>query len=357
MRPLRANQAGSCTARPIRPVQTANINTPYDAGIYLLPSAIAASGSATPADLKLIVNDPLYDEQTPRAVAPYATVFAGSTQPYAYPEYANPGDSAHGLPANSPFGLIGSSSLTYRDTNPRPSPAGSDPDPFNTTHEFLYNWVHQGADAGVYNDSNIYAVRILSFEPSTDRTYPNGSQNFYSVGTERMRILGEIPVRKTNSTGALDTSFLARVPANIPLTFQTLDQNGMVLNMAQTWHQVRPGEERYNCGGCHAHSKPPIPFNTTVAGQPGFVPAQLGLQATLLQVTQLNGNPTAAAQSAPQVTYEYMRDIQPILQNRCANCHLDDTTHGMLNLHDDGTTLNCNGGWWPGTLLPAGDRR
>jgi hypothetical protein len=94
-----------------------NINTPYDAGIYLLPSAIAASGSATPADLKLIVNDPLYDEQTPRAVAPYAAVFAGSTQPYAYPEYANPGDSAHGLPANSPFGLIGSSSLTYRDTN------------------------------------------------------------------------------------------------------------------------------------------------------------------------------------------------------------------------------------------------
>jgi len=326
-----------------------NINTPYDAGIYLLPSAIAASGSLTPADLKLIVNDPAYDEQCPRAVVPYSAVFAGSTQPYAYPEYANPGDNGHGLAPNSPFGLIGSSSLTYRDTNARPGPYG--PDPFNYPGEFQYNWGHQGADAGVYSDSDIYAVRIVTFEPSTDRTYPNGSPNFYNVGTERMRILGEIPARKTNAKGKLDTSFLARVPANIPLTFQTLDRNGMVLNMAQTWHQVRPGEKRYDCGGCHAHSKPPIPFNTTLAGQPGFMPTQLGLQTPLLQVTQLNGNPATAAQAVPQVTYEYMRDILPIIQNRCAGCHLDDTTDASLNLHADGTILNCNGGWYPGTYF------
>ena len=43
-------------------------------------------------------------------------------------------------------------------------------------------------------------------------------------------------------------------------TFQTLDKNGMVLNMAQTWHQVRPGEVRNDCGGCHAHSQKPTDF-------------------------------------------------------------------------------------------------
>ena len=32
-------------------------------------------------------------------------------------------------------------------------------------------------------------------------------------------------------------------------------RNGLVLNMAQTWHQVRPGEVRTDCGGCHAHSQ------------------------------------------------------------------------------------------------------
>ena len=55
--------------------------------------------------------------------------------------------------------------------------------------------------------------------------------------------------------GNPDTSFLAKIPADTPFTFQTLDSDGMVLNMAQTWHQVRPGEMRNDCGGCHAHSQ------------------------------------------------------------------------------------------------------
>ena len=80
---------------------------------------------------------------------------------------------------------------------------------------------------------------------------------------ERHRILGEIPLRKTDGRGQTvldpegnpDTSFLAKIPADTPFTFQTLDRNGMVLNMAQTWHQVRPGESRTDCGGCHAHAQ------------------------------------------------------------------------------------------------------
>ena len=57
--------------------------------------------------------------------------------------------------------------------------------------------------------------------------------------------------------GNPDTSFLAKIPADVGFTFQTLDKHGMVLNMAQTWHQVRPGEVRVDCGGCHAHSQKP----------------------------------------------------------------------------------------------------
>ena len=53
-------------------------------------------------------------------------------------------------------------------------------------------------------------------------------------------------------------------------TFQTLDKNGMVLNMAQTWHQVRPGEIRNDCGGCHAHSQKPTLFENTAAARPDY---------------------------------------------------------------------------------------
>ena len=44
----------------------------------------------------------------------------------------------------------------------------------------------------------------------------------------------------------------------------------MVLNMAQTWHQVRPGEIRNDCGGCHAHSQKPTDFKQTAAAKPDY---------------------------------------------------------------------------------------
>lgn len=89
-----------------------------------------------------------------------------------------------------------------------------------------------------------------------------------------------IPVRKfagenqpLDPDGNPDTSFLAKIPADVAFTFQTIDKRGMVLNMSQTWHQLRPGEIRTNCGGCHAHSQkpthfasPPLPNPTTKFG-------------------------------------------------------------------------------------------
>ena len=116
-------------------------------------------------------------------------------------------------------------------------------------------------------------------EPNTHRSYgPNEGRQFESHASERLRILGEIPLRKTGPGGAPildaegnpDTSVLLKIPADTPFTFQTLDRNGMVLNMAQTWHQVRPGEMRADCGGCHAHSQSPLAFEGTAAAQPGL---------------------------------------------------------------------------------------
>jgi hypothetical protein len=123
----------------------------------------------------------------------------------------------------------------------------------------------------------------------------------------------------------------------------------MVLNMAQTWHQVSPGEVRQDCGGCHAHSKDPLDFRTTVAGQPGYQPTDLALQTPLLRLAKLNDSPTTTTRPVPQVTLEYGRDIRPILSQRCAGCHLSDAADGELNLHADATAVSCNNRAWPGT--------
>src|SRR5262249_51927295 len=130
-------------------------------------------------------------------------------------------------------------------------------------HDTSFNWTVQGADAGLYSNDEIHAIRIVALEPTSDVRAPGG-RTFYNHAKDRMRILGELPVRKFNGDkqpldpdGTPDTSSLARIPADIAWTFQTLDRHGMVLNSSQTWHQLRPGEIRHDCGGCHAHSQKP----------------------------------------------------------------------------------------------------
>src|SRR5262249_58468972 len=82
--------------------------------------------------------------------------------------------------------------------------------------------------------------------------------------------------------GNPDTVSRAKIPADIAWTFQTLDKDGMLLNMAQTWHQLRPGEVRNDCGGCHAHSQKPTAFKDTYAARPDYVPFDLTQQTPLL---------------------------------------------------------------------------
>src|SRR5262249_1979613 len=118
------------------------------------------------------------------------------------------------LPEGTPFGLVGTSSLYKRESYPggrvpkngvtAAYRGGNDPwkglDPFTTHGNGMpLNWHNQGADAGLYTNNDIHAIRILVQEPTTDRhrgSYPRDGRLFYNHAQERLRILGEIPVRK-----------------------------------------------------------------------------------------------------------------------------------------------------------------
>jgi hypothetical protein len=280
-------------------------NVPYyDGGIYVLKGGTPI---AHPSQLMLVKNDPAYNEQQPRALVSYRTIY-GIDEPATLPWLT----TDQRLMPGEPFGLVGTSSLIKRDTD------GANP---------KSNWLWQGANAGAYTDDDIYAIRILAMEPTSHLSYglkafgnkkeswfdnlPNGN---YSA--ERLRILGEIPVRKTDDAGAPildpegnpDTSFLVKIPADVPFTFQTLDRHGMVLNMAQTWHQVRPGEVRNDCGGCHAHAHKPLAFEGTAASKPDYIVQDLAEITPLL-----TPEGTVEQHTSGAVDIEFKRDIQPIL--------------------------------------------
>ena len=321
------------------------VNTPrYDAGLYLIADAQPVWSPDALIELK---NDPLYNEAWPRPVVPYSAIH-GMAEPAELEWLPNDGSVDDRLPAGTPHGLVGSSSVYKRESFPGKGVAAFDGlDPFNTSQNGASsNWTYQGADAGRYDNSDIWAVRLLAMEPNTDRRYgPNASEldgsDFHSHANERLRILGEIPLRKFDAQGQPildpegnpDTSFLVKIPADTPFTFQTLDRDGMVLNMAQTWHQVRPGEKRADCGGCHAHSQQPLSFAATAAAQPDYPVYDLSTVTPLISGDGA-GQPTLDEVDARLIDVEFYQDIRPLLQRSCVQCHNASQNAGNLNLND-----------------------
>ncbi|AWB68315.1 hypothetical protein C2869_18720 [Saccharobesus litoralis] len=329
------------------PVNKLNRPTPWpavDSGIYVIRSGAPVTEMG---QLELIKNDPNFNEVWPRAVVSYQQIY-GVPEPQQLDWLPNDGSLNAALPEGTPYGLIGSSSFYKRETYPgftRGTNHWDGLDVFNTSqNNSTSNWFTQGADAGKYSDSDIWAVRILAMEPNSDKGYGPKSHHrndtfFYNHANEKLRILGEIPLRKFNADGSPvldpegnpDTSFLAKIPADTPFTFQTIDKNGATLNMAQTWHQVRPGEVRNDCGGCHAHSQQPLKFENTAAAQPDY---QIW---DLTQTTPLISQNEAGEASVNQVeqavvNVEFFKDIRPILEQKCASCHSQDNENPPANL-------------------------
>lgn len=336
----------------------------YDAGIFLLKSGRPINH---PSKMLLIKNDPKYQELWPRALVPYRSIYGIDEPPLLV--HRNDGQTSPHLPAGTPFGLVGSSSLYKRESYPNGIvPPGSvtarSSKPDDRKHlwrelsvsrfGFPGNWGEQGADAGLYDNSDIWGIRILILEPVSEAL--SKKRGFFALGSdaeERIRILGEFPVRKFASDGKQpldpdgnpDTSFLAKVPADVAWTFQTLDNNGMVVNMAQTWHQVRPGEVRNDCGGCHAHSQQPTLFEKTAAARPDYKVWDLTTNPPMF-TTRSNDRSGKRwdREERTGITFakgvrdvEFHRDIKPILERSCVACHSvkHDKPAGRLALDDE----------------------
>lgn len=346
-------------------------NTAYsvpDSGIYLIKDGLPIE---EPGQMLLIKNDPKYNEQWPRALVPYKRIY-GIEEPPRLP-FVNDGKRSKQLPEGTPFGLIGTSSLYKRESYPggrvedgsvTAAYTGRKDAPYQSLGSLCdahghVNWSYQGSEAGRYNNEDIHAIRIIAFEPKTDGRLMgyvnNRDRKFWNMANERMRILGEFPVRKfsrdgkgsepIDADGNADTSFLAKIPADVPFTFQMIDKDGMVLTMAQTWHQVRPGEVKNNCGGCHSHSQKPTEFRHTAAAKADYAVWDLSARTPLLTTKWADqsgrkwdvADTSGVRYAKGPVNVEYYRDIKPIFDRSCAACHsrMADKPAGNLVLDDN----------------------
>lgn len=269
-------------------------NRPREAGIYLIPDGEPV---ATKADLVLIRDTPEYWEVQPRALVPWATVYGSDP-----PEIPWLPDAA-----DKDYGYVGTSSVYVRES------AHTLGDADDAT------WA-QGADTRIYDNSEIHKLRVL-FQAPTPRGY-KPSTHWEVDGVERMGVVGEVPLRKFNADGSPildsqgnpDTSFLLKIRADESWIWTLLDATNRELTKGNTWHQVRPGEVRTDCRGCHAHHQPGPEFAGTVASQPDYEPADLtgGLRFV-----------------------EWFRDVKPIMEAHCVSCHSGATPAGGFAIDDN----------------------
>ncbi len=129
------------------------------------------------------------------------------------------------------------------------------------------------------------------------------------------RVLGTVPVEP-------DGSAYMELPALRSLFFVALDENDMAVKRMHSFMTVQPGEV-IGCVGCHEH-------RTQTLLPPNFGSAMTRRPSRVKPIAD-----------CPEV-FDFPRDIQPILDSLCADCH--------------GTEATARGGPYAGGILLAGDR-
>ena len=142
-------------------------------------------------------------------------------------------------------------------------------------------------DVASLEPGTIERVRVIEALPQVDAAAAGESPSAVS-----QRLLGEAPVEP-------DGSFHIDVPADLPVTLQLLNQDGMALASCD-WIWVKNREYR-GCIGCHE--------------DPELTPENRFVQAAARPANQL----TLPPDRRRSVTFR--QHVLPLLQAHCSDCH------------------------------------
>lgn len=122
------------------------------------------------------------------------------------------------------------------------------------------------------------------------------------------RVLGTVPVEN-------DGSAHFTIPAQTPVMVQPLDENGQALQTMRSWFTGMPGE-RISCVGCHAGMNEAPPSAPALAA---------------------SRPPTEIDPSwhAPVRGFNFVREVQPVLDRYCVQCHSGGDGHAEPDLQGD----------------------
>jgi hypothetical protein len=106
-------------------------------------------------------------------------------------------------------------------------------------------------------------------------------------------VLGTVPVNPNGSV-------FFKAPVNTPISIQPLDASGQAIQLMRSWLVGMPGEY-VTCLGCHENANAVSSKVPNIGGMPKSIKPMAGLEK-------------------PR-TWNFLREVQPILNRRCAGCH------------------------------------
>ena len=217
------------------------------------------------------------------------------------------------------FDRFGNLELLYEDADiscqypiplaPRPVPTGI-PDrrdaSLGEVGEFHLQNVHNSFKP-LPDNRKITELRVFEIIPKWPDWTANSPRLGHANAEGGRRLLGSVPVHD-------DGSAYFQVPANIPVYFQAVDDEGKAVQTMRSDVYLQPGEQR-SCIGCHEapHSSP----LTLVTGRNAPFEASLPDKPQQLVPGPQGSNPLYF----PEL-------IQPILDRSCVSCHDGDVQAG-----------------------------
>lgn len=120
-------------------------------------------------------------------------------------------------------------------------------------------------------------LRVFAYE----YTYVNSESDHIAQGIQSgwdiKRNLGEVDVEP-------DGSAIFKIPANTPVSFQPLDEEGRAIQWMRSWVTGMPGEV-VSCVGCHEdQNSVPIPKRVAASTKEPFAPADARRRCASLHV-------------------------------------------------------------------------
>ena len=327
------------------PVSSGNGSGSYANHMYLIGRDIPACDlgiyktttipSSHPSDLSVIVDTEEWHELFPRVVLPYQDIY-GVVEPKVHP-MAHIRSPHWSLTPGEPFGLLGAPSIVDRETEPF----------YGITFQNGAHPEHQfnlaGTDTIDYTDDELCGIRLLGLFPNRGL---NTHTEINNVWGERVSILGELHVKHYDGLGNRildplgnpDTSFLVKLPANVPHITQAIDCDGRTLNTDQTWQTVKPGEMK-TCGGCHVHSRETLlDFHQSYAATTNYTIPELGKGVVPLLNGKTGDVVNIRTENAYGLRITLEDDIKPIFDARCISCHGDSSP--AAGVHSSNTSIS-----------------